>query len=153
MKEGTGVELQRGEDPQKDYEQMVQSLEEEARNHIRIEQQLKLHIDSLQEKIEEKEKTEEKLKAELHEKSEFASMLKEKLKECVSKYNKLKQALKTPIDNPRSKSNVSTEEMIKKPHITLHQIKNVNDATKKVKFDTILIEQYSRGEENDKTIL
>lgn len=153
MKGGTGVELQRGEDPQKDYEQMVQSLEEEARNHIRIEQQLKLHIDSLQEKIEEREKAEEKFKAELHQKSELTNMLKKKLKEYAGKYNKLKQALKTPIDNPRSKSNVSTEEMIKKPHITLHQVKNINDTTKKVMSNIILIEQYSRGEENDKTIL
>ncbi len=40
-------------DPPKDYEKMVQKLEEEVRNHIRVEQQLKLHIESLQFKMEE----------------------------------------------------------------------------------------------------
>jgi len=38
------------------YEQMVQKLEAEVRNHIRIEQQLKLHIETVQEKSEEFEK-------------------------------------------------------------------------------------------------
>ena len=40
-------------DPQRDYEQMVQRLEAETRNHIRVEQQLKLHIESLQGKLDE----------------------------------------------------------------------------------------------------
>jgi len=40
-------------DPQRDYEQMIQKLEEEARNHIRVEQQLKLHIENLQTKLDE----------------------------------------------------------------------------------------------------
>lgn len=123
-------------DPQKDYEQMLQSLEEEARNHIRIEQQLKLHIDSLQEKLEEKEKVEEKLRAELKEKTELSNMLKEKLREYASKYNKLRQSLKLPIDNSRTKvhinTNINKEETIKKPHIALHQIKNINETAKRV---------------------
>ena len=128
-KGGAGVRLdsQRGDDPQKDYEQMLQNLEEEARNHIRIEQQLKLHIDNLQEKIEEKEKLETRYKHEIQEKAELNNMLKEKLKEYVGKYNKLKQALK--IDNSRSKPNISTEEIIKKPYI--------NDSTKKVILNTL----------------
>jgi len=39
-----------------DYEQMVQKLEGDVRQHIRVEQQLKLHIESIQEKLEEEEK-------------------------------------------------------------------------------------------------
>ena len=39
-------------EPPKDYELMLQGLEAEARNHIRVEQQLKLHIESLQYKME-----------------------------------------------------------------------------------------------------
>eukprot|EP00826_Nyctotherus_ovalis_P043199 TRINITY_DN4522_c0_g3_i1.p1 TRINITY_DN4522_c0_g3~~TRINITY_DN4522_c0_g3_i1.p1 ORF type:complete len:150 (+),score=49.85 TRINITY_DN4522_c0_g3_i1:263-712(+) len=133
----TLAELKREDaDLQKDYEQMLQSLEEEARNHIRIEQQLKLHIDSLQEKLEEKEKVEEKLKAELKEKTELSNVLKEKVREYATKYNKLRQSLKLPIDNSRTKShintNISKEEIIKKPHIALHQIKSINETLKKV---------------------
>ena len=37
----------------KEYEQMIQNLEADVRDHIRIEQQLKLHIESTQYKIEE----------------------------------------------------------------------------------------------------
>ena len=42
-----------------EYESMIQKLEAEVRNHIRVEQQLKLHLDSFQTKIEENEKREE----------------------------------------------------------------------------------------------
>lgn len=42
-----------------DYEQMIQKLEGDVRNHIRIEQQLKLHIESIQNKLEELERTKE----------------------------------------------------------------------------------------------
>lgn len=40
-----------------EYEQMIQKLEGDIRNHIRIEQQLKLHIESIQNKLEELERT------------------------------------------------------------------------------------------------
>ena len=40
-------------DPLNDYEIMVQNLEAEVRNHIRVEQQLKLCVESLQIKYEE----------------------------------------------------------------------------------------------------
>lgn len=40
---------------------MLQKLEEEIRNHIRTEQQLKLYIESLQEKIEELTKENERI--------------------------------------------------------------------------------------------
>ena len=38
-----------------DYETMLQGMEAEARNHVRVEQQLKLHIESMQFKMEESE--------------------------------------------------------------------------------------------------
>jgi len=40
----------------KEYEEMIQRLEGDVRNHIRIEQQLKIQIESIQEKLEEQEK-------------------------------------------------------------------------------------------------
>jgi FtsZ-binding cell division protein ZapB len=43
---------------------MLQKLEADVRQHIRIEQQLKLHIESIQEKMEEDEKQLEKYQAE-----------------------------------------------------------------------------------------
>ena len=43
------------------YEQMIQKLEGDVRNHIRVEQQLKLHVESLTFKSEEAEKENERL--------------------------------------------------------------------------------------------
>ncbi len=53
--EHSGESSNRVADPQKDYEQMLQKLEAETRNHIRVEQQLKLHIESIQSKLDETE--------------------------------------------------------------------------------------------------
>lgn len=39
-----------------EYEEMIQKLENDVRTHIRVEQQLKLHIESIQNKLEEMEK-------------------------------------------------------------------------------------------------
>lgn len=43
---------------------MLQKLEGDVRQHIRIEQQLKLHIESIQEKMEEDEKLIEEFRSE-----------------------------------------------------------------------------------------
>ena len=42
------------------YEEIIQSLEAEVRKHIRIEQQLKLHIESVENRVEELEREQEK---------------------------------------------------------------------------------------------
>jgi DNA polymerase III delta prime subunit len=43
-------------DPPQDYEELIQKYEGDIRKHIRIEQQMKLHSESLQQKLEDKEK-------------------------------------------------------------------------------------------------
>lgn len=43
--------------PPKEYEEIIRKLESEVRNHIKIEQQMKIHIDTLVGKIEEIEKS------------------------------------------------------------------------------------------------
>jgi hypothetical protein len=48
--------------PPKEYEQQLQQYEAEVRNHIKVEQQLKLHIEVLNERIEEFDKEKEELK-------------------------------------------------------------------------------------------
>lgn len=53
--------VQSGKEVQEDYEEQIQKLEAETRMHIRVEQQLKLHVDSIQAKLEEYEKTISKL--------------------------------------------------------------------------------------------
>ena len=48
--------------PPKEYEQQLQQYEAEVRNHIKVEQQLKLHIEVLNERIEEFDKEKEDLR-------------------------------------------------------------------------------------------
>lgn len=43
-------------EPPQDYEELIQKYEADIRKHIRIEQQMKLHSESLQQKLEDKEK-------------------------------------------------------------------------------------------------
>lgn len=52
------------DEPPKDYEVMLQKYEAEVRNHIKIEQQLKLHIECVQDKLDDSEKAREKMKKE-----------------------------------------------------------------------------------------
>jgi len=54
--------------PPKEYEQQLQQYESEVRNHIKVEQQLKLHIEVLQEKIDELEQEREKVQQKIAEK-------------------------------------------------------------------------------------
>ena len=53
--------------PPKEYEQQLQQYESDVRNHIRAEQQLKLHIEVLQEKIDDFEKEKDRFEAKLAE--------------------------------------------------------------------------------------
>jgi hypothetical protein len=48
---------------QEEYEQIIQGLEAEVRQHIRIEQQLKVYIGSVQEKVERYERLKEEVAA------------------------------------------------------------------------------------------
>lgn len=56
--------MKSSDEPPKDYEAMLQKYEAEVRNHIKIEQQLKLHIECVQDKLDDSEKAREKMKSE-----------------------------------------------------------------------------------------
>ena len=98
------------DEPPADYEQMLQKYEAEVRNHIKIEQQLKLHIECVQDKLEEQEKL---LRAELKqregEKSENALEL-NRYKDLLSlreqeveSYKKLAKEHEKQIENLNKK--------------------------------------------------
>ena len=58
---GSVTETISGDEPPKEYEKMLQKLEGDVRMHIRIEQQLKLHIDNIEFRLDEAEKENNKL--------------------------------------------------------------------------------------------
>lgn len=120
---------QREEDLQRKYEPTIQKLEEETRDHIRIEQQFRLHIDCLQDRIEKLEASEKQLKHDLKARMDACNQLKEKLKESNEKYNELRQRMKkhaSPIDGGAGKqhtrSNISIDE---KPNKTCSEYSHV----------------------------
>ena len=63
------------EGPPKIYEEIMRSLEADVRKHIRIEHQLKLHIESVEDRVEELEREAEQY-------DEFIEEYKENKKEC-----------------------------------------------------------------------
>ena len=70
--------------PPKEYELQLQQYEAEVRNHIKIEQQLKLHIEVLNERIEEVEKEKEEIKqAMVKEQKETERRIKEKCENII----------------------------------------------------------------------
>lgn len=90
-----------------EYEKMVQKLEGDVRNHIRIEQQLKLHIETIQNKLEDYEKSKghsskknvdqvEQLKKENRRMDELITVKEEKIKRleemCDQSQRKLKNS-------------------------------------------------------------
>lgn len=75
--------------PPKEYEQQLQQYEAEVRNHIKVQQQLKLHIEVLNERMEEFEK----------EKEEIYQNAKNEFKETEKK---LKEKFQTLLDQKQS---------------------------------------------------
>jgi hypothetical protein len=66
-------------DPPMEYEEIIQKLEADIRKHIRIQNQLKLHIESLQGKIDEKEKAEVAKDSEIEQLTESNKKLKQSM--------------------------------------------------------------------------
>mmetsp|Transcript_13115 Transcript_13115/g.24538 ORF Transcript_13115/g.24538 Transcript_13115/m.24538 type:complete len:315 (-) Transcript_13115:233-1177(-) len=64
-------------------EQLLQKLEAESRKHIRVEQQLKLHIESLQVKVEQTERDKCQLE-------QYQADMKAKLEECEAELSRLR---------------------------------------------------------------
>jgi Fic family protein len=81
------------EERPKDYEQMLQTLEKEVRDHIGVEEQFKVYIETLHEKLEEAEREIVRLKEKLKERNEMIKCSEERLREMIKKYNRLKKEL------------------------------------------------------------
>lgn len=82
----------------KEYEEIIQKFEGDIRKHIRIEQQMKLHSESLQQKIEDNEKEIDKInKGILTLKDDFISE-KKLLNQIIEKQNKELQDKKKLIE-------------------------------------------------------
>lgn len=83
------------EEPPKDYEAMLQKYEAEVRNHIKIEQQLKLHIECVQDKLDDSEKTRDKLEKEKTKLEDDFKKDQQRLKDLLSLREKEIEQLQT----------------------------------------------------------
>lgn len=73
------------EGPPKVYEEIMRSLEADVRKHIRIEHQLKLHIESVEDRVEELEREADQYDEFIEEYKEIKKECKNLRKELVSK--------------------------------------------------------------------
>ena len=72
------------------YDKLLQKFEKESREHIQIEQKLKLYIDSIEEKIEHLEKIIKELEKNLDVKTFENGILKDTIKDITKKHEDLK---------------------------------------------------------------
>ena len=84
----------------KEYDHLLRKLEEESREHIKIEQQLKLYIDSMDEQADESEKTIKRLNNDIKKKNIEIHDLEKKLKEVSEKYDEIKLKVENLEKNP-----------------------------------------------------
>ncbi|CDW90200.1 mitochondrial substrate carrier family protein ucpb-like [Stylonychia lemnae] len=92
----------------KEYEQIIQKLERDVREHIKIQHQMKLHIESIQNKLEEAEKQKgdhkkcieqiEKLKKDNKRMDELLTMREDKISKLEDQNDKLQKKLNTNDD-------------------------------------------------------
>ena len=81
-------------DAPEEYESQLQEYEAEVRNHIKVEQQLKLHIEVLQEKIDDLEREKKEWEAQA---AKDSAALEKKLKLSFQKHLDQKQAEVTKL--------------------------------------------------------
>ena len=147
----------RGEFPTeapKGYEQMLQKLEEEVRGHIRVEQQLKLHIDNLQSKMEDDEKAAKESQDSLKDKAKQCENLDKKVKELTQKCKQLEHRIETtervscPLtmgpDSFLTQTNISAEEKLGKFHTDFSQLKRIGDLAQRVSLFDLLFQKCSK---------
>ena len=80
------------------YEELIQKYEGDIRNHIRIEQQMKLHSDSVINKLEDKEKQYDKLEDRIKNFKKEAEEVKIEIKVIKEENDALKKALEAKIE-------------------------------------------------------
>ena len=114
-----------------EYETMIQKLEAEVRSHIRLEQQLKLHADSLQAKIEENEKIESSNKQTIQKLNDEIKQLKSENKVLRSenaKYKDKKNDLEKKVISFPEKINQVKGDKIK---TRVESIYNISESSNK----------------------
>jgi chromosome segregation ATPase len=87
------LETPTSKDPPKDYEIMLQKLEEEIRSHIRVEQQLKILVETSQSELEDAEKEIKSLKAKIKLIQVESTQMKENFRSKDSEITQLKEAI------------------------------------------------------------
>lgn len=86
-----------------EYEQMLQKYEAEVRNHIKIEQQLKLHIECVQDKLEDNEKLLKKETASKDRVSSESELELKRYKDLLGLREKEISSLKSEMDHVKTK--------------------------------------------------
>eukprot|EP00347_Sterkiella_histriomuscorum_P007427 403348960 len=86
-------------EPPVEYENQIQKLENDVRNHIRIEQQLKIHLDNVLQKLEDQEKLQLIDQSQTQDRIKELKKDKERLEELLSLKERESSDLKKKIDS------------------------------------------------------
>lgn len=68
----------------KDYEEIIQKLEGDVRSHIRVEQQMRLHIENIQDKLEHADRARDKTKSQYKEEMQEVKREKRRLDDLLT---------------------------------------------------------------------
>lgn len=100
-------------EPPMEYEEIIQKLEADIRKHIRIQNQLKLHIESLQAKVDEKEKADGSKDRMIEELEQSNSKLKHRMIELDRKKQDQIKQVKEQSDQEIKKLNEKIQKLNK----------------------------------------
>lgn len=132
-------------EPPQDYEEVIQKFEADIRKHIRIEQQMKLHSESLQQKIEDKEKEIDQIKTDMQKLRDDFTREKKLLHQIIDKKDKELQNQKELLDM-KSKELLEFEQSTVEPNTAKSYIYRRNSSNKVKSIDQ-KINNYARVSE------
>ncbi|CDW71760.1 UNKNOWN [Stylonychia lemnae] len=123
--------------PPQVYEEIIISLEGDVRKHIRIEQQLKLHIESIEFRLDELESDNEKMLKEIQNHQQFNNQFQNEKKIQIEYFEKEISKLKQELRDQESKFQLESRSMkerfqIEKDQLTseIHKLKQENSQQK-----------------------
>lgn len=112
------------------YEEVIQKYENDIRNHIRIEQQMKLHSDSVINKLEDKEKEYDRMILNMKEHQEVFKKEAERFKIEARIMREENEALKKALEKKIEKC-LNVERDLKEANIKISSLQNELDGSRK----------------------
>jgi hypothetical protein len=126
------------------YEELIQKYEGDIRNHIRIEQQMKLHSDSVINKLEDREKQHDKIIDQLKEQEDEYTVAESKFKNESKGVREENSALKSALER-KIELIISLETSLKEAKLKFSRIESEMNSIRNKPKDESLPLNYDKG--------